>query len=52
MDKKFLDMTGLSKFKDWLDKTFAFKDELDDYVPKIEFEKLKAEVEALKSKVN
>lgn len=44
-------MTGLSKFKDWLDKTFALKDELDDYVPKAEFEKLKAEVEALKSKL-
>lgn len=51
-NKKFLDMTGLSKFKDWLDKTFALKDELDDYVPKAEFEKLKAEVEELKSKVN
>lgn len=45
-------MTGLSKFKDWLDKTFALKDELDDCVPKVEFEKLKAEVEDLKNKVN
>lgn len=51
-NKKFLDMTGLSKFKDWLDKTFVLKDELDNYVKKEEFEKLKAEVEALKSKVN
>lgn len=52
MDKKFLDINGLSKFKDWLNKTFALKDELDDYVPKAEFEKLKAEVDVLKSKIS
>lgn len=51
-NKKFLDMTGLSKFKEWLDKTFILKDDMDKYVSKEEFEKLKAEVEALKSKVN
>lgn len=51
-NKKFLDMTGLSKFKDWLDKTFALKDELDGYVPKEVFDQLKAEVEDLKNKVN
>ena len=52
MDKKFLDMTGLSKFKEWLDKTFVLKDDMDKYVSKEEFEKLKAEVDVLKSKVN
>lgn len=52
MDKKFLDMTGLSKFKEWLDKTFVLKDDMDKYVSKDEFEKLKAEVDVLKSKVN
>ena len=45
-------MTGLSKFKDWLDKTFVLKDELDDYVTKEVFDQLKVEVEELKSKVN
>lgn len=51
-NKKFLDMTGLSKFKEWLDKTFILKDDMDKYVSKEEYEKLKAEVDALKSKVN
>lgn len=45
-------MTGLSKFKEWLDKTFILKDDMDKYVSKEEYEKLKAEVDALKSKVN
>lgn len=51
-NKKFLDMTGLSKFKEWLDKTYVLKDDMDKYVSKDEFEKLKAEVDVLKSKVN
>lgn len=51
-NKKFLDMTGLSKFKEWLDKTFVLKDDMDKYVSKEEFEKLKAEVDVLESKVN
>lgn len=51
-DKKFLDVTGLSKFKEWLDKTFALKNELDGYMPKKVFDELKAEVEELKGKVN
>ena len=52
MDKKFLDIDGLGHFKDWLYKTFELKDDMDKYVKKEEFEKLKAEVETLKSKVN
>lgn len=45
-------MTGLSKFKEWLDKTFVLKDDMDKYVTKEKFEELKAEVDVLKSKVN
>lgn len=51
-NKTFLDIDGLNHFKDWLYKTFILKDDMDKYVSKEEFEKLKAEVEALKSKVN